>query len=253
MSTIRTISAGLSLLIIVLSSGFAQADPFVNPPELNHPDWVTPFPYQRNILVGYDTDPHQWPDHVTSPAPDERKALTPDVVHHEGMDDPVLYPSDWLAEDVQPPSAGFTDWLADDTITGTPRQGILVMDGQADSQFTLIWHIDNWDWPREEKHFYAEAEYYTTGNLGIDQLLSSTGQIEVLTADYENLADGWIRWRGWATLVPNPEWEEMINVVTFEDPGIVLMDYMHIATECVPEPTTLALLVLGLTMCLRRR
>ena len=59
------------------------------------------------------------------------------------------------------------------------------------------------------------------------------------------LPDGWVRWTSWATLVPNPEWEEMTNVVTFEDPGMMLIDHMHIATECVPEPSTFALLGTG--------
>lgn len=225
----------------------AQADPFVNPPELNHPDWVTPFPYQRNIMVGFDTDPHFWPDHITSPTPDARKALTPLVVHHEGTDDAQLYPSDWLGGEVQPPTGGYTSWLDTDTVTGTDRQGILVMNAdEPDTTFTLVWHIDNWDRPWEEKHFFVEAEYYGTGNLGKDELISSSGQIEVLTPHYEALPDGWARWSSWATLVPNPEWEEMVNTVTFEESGMLLLDYMHIATECVvPEPSTFALLGVG--------
>jgi hypothetical protein len=231
-----------AIVALLAAAGVAKAEPFVNTPELTHPDWVTPFPYQRNILVGFDTDPHQWPDHISSPTPDQRKALTPSVVHHEGTDDEQLYPSDWLGGDVQPPTAGSTSWLDTDSVTGTLRQGILVMDGAAGSTFTLVWHIDNWKRPFVQKHFFVEAEYYTTGNLGLDELISSSGQVEVLAPHYQELPDGWIRWYSWATLVPNPVWEEMVNTVTFEEPGMLLVDYMHIATECVPEPSTFALL-----------
>ncbi len=242
-----------AIMCFILIAGVGWADPFINPPELNHPDWVTPFPYQRNIMVGFDTDPHYWPDHVTSPTPDARKALTPMVVHHEGTDDAQLYPSDWLSGDVQG-TGGYTGWMATDTLTGTDRQGILSLDApNANTTFTLTWHIDNWDRPWEEKHFFVEAEYYTTGNLGMDELISSTGQIEVLDSHYQLLPDGWVRWYSWATLTPNPVWEEMVNTITFETPGTMLMDYMHIATECVPEPSTLLLLGMGSFLLRRRR
>lgn len=244
-TNIRAVAVLGAVVALLAAGGVAKAETFFNLPESNHPDWVTPFPYQRNIMVGFDTDPHSWPDHITSPTLGERKALTPSVVHHEGIDDDRLYASDWLGGDVQPPTGGSTLWLATDTETGTNRQGIFVMDGNAGSTFTLVWHIDNWDLPREEKHFFVEAEYYTTSNVGLDELISSSGQIEVLAPHYETLPSGWVRWYSWATLTPNPEWEEMVNTVTFEDPGKLLLDYMHIATECVPEPSTCVLLGTG--------
>ena len=37
----------------------------------------------------------------------------------------------------------------------------------------------------------------------------------------------------------------MANTVIFENPGMLLLDYMHIATEWVPEPCTFALLGAG--------
>ena len=245
-----------AIVALLAAGGVAKAEPFVNPPELNHPNWVTPFPYQRNIMVGFDTDPHFWPDHISSPTPDARKALTPSVVHHEGTDDDQLYPSDWLSGDVQPAGGGITRWLDTDTETGSDRQGILVLEGEAGSTFTLVWHIDNWERPWV-KHFFVEAEFYSTGNLGQDELISSSGQIEVLTGHYEDLPNGWRRWTSWATLEPNPVWEEMVNTIVFENPGMLLIDYMHIATECVPEPSTVTLLGMGavglLTFARRRR
>ena len=106
-TNIKAVAVLAAVVALLAAGGVAKAEPFVNPPELNHPDWVTPFPYQRNILVGFDTDPHFWPDHVSSPTPDERKALTPSVVHHEGTDDDRLYPSDWLGGDVRAAERGY--------------------------------------------------------------------------------------------------------------------------------------------------
>ena len=240
----------------------AEADPFVNPPELNHSDWATVFPYQRNIKIGFETDPHFWPDHTTSPQPGDRKALTPLVVDHEGTDDGQLYESDWLGGHAT--GNGYTGWV--DTDPAYPdRQGMLklaVNAGRGETVISLVWHIDNWDQPREEKHFFAEAEYYTTGNTGQDLLFSSesSGVPVTLTPHTETLDDGWTRWWAEATLVPNPEWEEMVNVVEFAasatDDSYMLIDYMHIATECVPEPSAIVLLgmgVLGLLAWARRR
>ncbi len=122
----RTLKYSMAVAIAVWVVGFCTsvaAAAFINPPELNHPDRGTPFPYQRNILVGFESDPHAWPDPITSPTPDERKAPTPSVVHHEGTDDAVLYSSDWFGGDVQPPNAGSTSWLNTDTWTGTQTQG----------------------------------------------------------------------------------------------------------------------------------
>lgn len=244
-----------TICVILLLAGFlfgsaVQAEPFVNPPEENHPDWVTQFPYQRNIWIGFDTDPHQWPDHETSPSSGDRKAMTPEQVHHEGTDDDDLFRSDWLGGDAT--GSGYTEWIDEDPDSG--RKGLLklaVDEGQGAATITLVWHIDNWDRPSDEKHFFVEAEYYTTGNDGVDTLFSSlTGGTPVeLKPNYADLGDGWWRWWAQGTLKPNPLWEEMHNEVIFSASPLdsyMLIDHMHIATECVPEPGTLTLLVLGL-------
>ncbi|MBN1853408.1 MAG: hypothetical protein JW829_11815, partial [Pirellulales bacterium] len=244
-----------TILLIVVVAAFAwpgttaQADPFVNPPEVNHPKWITDFPYQRNIMVGFDTNPHLWPDHESSPQPDDRKALTPDLIHHEGTEDGTLFRSDWVGGEAT--GNGYTDWI-DTAPEHSGRQGMLklaVDAGMGEAAIHLVWHIDNLDRPWEEKHFFAEAEYFTTGNSGVDKLFSSmsSGTPVTLVPHMEMLTDGWIRWWAEGTLVPNPEWEEMVNVVEFaasSTDSYLLIDYMHIATECVPEPATLGLLTL---------
>ena len=256
----------LMLVAVILTAvAVANAAPFHNPPELNHPDWGTPFPYQRNILVGFDTDPHTWSDHITSPTPGQRVALTPSVIHHEGTDDLQLYPSDWLGGDVTPVGSGFTGWLDIDTVTGSNRQGLLRLEAtQATKEqpvvFTLVWHIDNWDRPWEEKHFFAEAEFWSnvSGTQNTDELFSANDSFLLDdNAIYEELefleGQHWGRWHSWGTLIPNPEYEEMINTVVFTEPGIMLIDYMHIATECVPEPGSMALIGVGLLALMRRK
>lgn len=247
----RVILPIVVVVAVAWSGSPACADPFVNPPEANHPRWVTAFPYQRNIMVGFDTDPHAWPDHPSSPQPGLRKALTPDVVHHEGTDDKDLFKSDWLSGNAT--ENGYTAWI--DTDPAYPgRQGMLKLGADAGAAaITLVWHIDNWDRPWEEKHFFVEAEYFTTGNTGVDELFSSLpgGAPVTLVAHVEPLADGWNRWWAEATLRPNPAWEEMVNTVRFEtspSESFLLIDHMHIATECVPEPTSFLLLLLGVAV-----
>lgn len=265
MKTQLTILLTVAFTVTVLANGVAKADPFHNPLELSHPDWVAPFPYQRNIMVDFGTDPHFWPDHINSPVPDARKALTPLVVHHEGTDDAQLYPSDWLAGDVNPPLDGFTDWLDVDTVTGSNRQGLLKLEAtqasvQQPTVFTLVWHIDNWDRPWEEKHFFAEAEFWSNvaGAQNTDEIVSMDDSYLLNdNAVYEQLefqgGYNWNRWHSWGTLIPNPLYEEMINTIVFMEPGIMLIDYMHIGTECVPEPVTLGLLALDGVALLRRK
>lgn len=248
-----TVAALATLMAVVLAAAPTQAASFNVPPETQHPDWVTSFPYQRNILVDFTTNPSTWPDDPTSPIPGARKDLLPNVsAHHEGWDDPVLYPTDWFAWE------GPLVW-SDTDPTGQGRQGIVGLESSAPDDLDLIWHIDNWDRPWMEKHFFVEAEFYTTDNDGLDQLISSTGQIEILNPNYVVLADGWVRWWSWATLIPNPLYEEMINTISLNPqqvPGAVYVDYFHIATECVPAPSIgaggLALLS-GLGLMRRRR
>ena len=230
---------------------------FNDPPEDNHPDWETVFPYQRNIFIGFDTDPHDWPRGDGEPA--GSVDLTQDTVHHEGWDDPELYPSDWLDGSVT--GNGYTDWVDTDP-SHTNRQGLLklaVDAGEGGSTITLVWHIDNWNRLSDSKHFFVEAEYYTTGNTGVDELFSSVASSlpVTLTPHTTSLSGGWTRWWAEGTLLPNPEWEEMRNTVTFEgsatQDSYLLLDYMHIATECVPEPGSLWLLALGGAAVLMRR
>jgi hypothetical protein len=236
----------------------ARAAAFFNPPEVNHPNWVTDSPYQRNIFVGFDTDPETWADHPTSPTLGKRKALKSEA-DYAGTDDALLWDSDWLSGGVT--DNGYIDWISVDPVSG--RQGLLKLAVDADdvgSTLNLVWHIDNWD-RSGEKHFFVEAEYYTTGNKGLDLLLPPNildGSI-LLEPHVQDLGDGWHRWWAQGTLKPNPIWEEMHNTIQFEassTDSYMLIDYMHIATECVvPEPATFVMWLTGLAMlgvCRRR-
>ena len=43
--------------------------------------------------------------------------------------------------------------------------------------------------------------------------------MEVLRPQYEPLEGGWVRWSSCATLVPNPEYEQMVNTIIFGTPS----------------------------------
>lgn len=246
-------------IVLLFAVAAARAAPFVHPPELPSPTvgpiWQGAFPYQRNILVDFTTDPATWPDDPTSVVIGGRKDLIDGVSSHlQGTDDPVLYPSDWFEWE------GPLVWHDQDPTGSSMRQGIVgINDPTGTESLLLTWHIDNWDRPSQEKHFYVEAEYYSTGNGGQDLLTSSLGDVVVLQQHNEVLSDGWILWRSWAVLRPNPEWEEMTNSVDFlqQGPGDnqLYVDYFHIATECtIPIPAALALApAAGLVLCRRGR
>src|SRR5208337_3611901 len=70
--------------LFALMITMAQADQFINPPEIFAPVWYTAFPYQRNIDMGFSVYP------VSSPG-----SGIPGAVY-EGTLDPYLLGSDYV-------------------------------------------------------------------------------------------------------------------------------------------------------------
>jgi len=242
----------VTIACLALSVSTAAASPFNNPPETNDmiPDggWVGTFPYQRNVLIDFATNPATWPDDANDPT---RRELIPETNYHlEGDDDGDLYPSDWFDW------SGQLGWYDDDP-TQSGRQGLIGFINQEASVFTITLHLDNWPEIEPFKYVYLEMDIYRDGMgdwIGWTEAPSPSVVGSELGTETD-LGGGWSRFNVWVPIELNPPWEEItINVHSSEfATGSVLIDYIHVATECVPEPLTASMLLLGGTLLAVRR
>ena len=263
-------------VLLVLNVSLVCAETFINPPEtatiIPAGGWTSAFPdYQRNVMIDFATDPNTWPVDPNEPT---AKDLVPQWEANsnydlEGMDDPILYPSDWFSW------TGDLQWVDTFPDPGFPdRQGLIGVVNQTGAgvsdpwTFSLTLHLDNWDRPFQEKHIWVELELLMDpAGLGEDPAADVTTPPPSVPTDgaeppFEPLPNGWIRQNYWVQVEPNPPWEELtMSFVGHPDPtvpGTVLIDYVHVATECVvPEPTTfvylLGLGLVGLVVWRRRK
>ena len=252
MRKVLTIFALFGVLVFAV---VAQASPFPDgyKPEENVPGWVTQFPYQRNILLDFSVDPQCSPGSGIPGA------------DYEGTDDSVLLDTDFVSfdpwdgsDDVEyyqtaPDGSGRTGLVGVPVNTGFPFQapkGILNI------------HIDNWDRAEPyEKHIWitlvAKGNTSDMGWSGFPNLEASTEGPPYFDSygdgPIEDLGDGWFKRSYWGVIKPNPLWEEFNFYFQSDSESAVLLDSVHIATECVPEPATLCLLGLGGLMLRRRK
>jgi len=229
----------LAALVLLASGSQALASVFINPPETDPlaTGWQSPFPYQRNVLLDFATDPATWDDD-----PVQGKDLIPGVnADMEGTLDPALYPSDWFR------LSGDISWV----------NGALVVSGVNQSA-QIAWHMDNLPPPGDHKNIWEEVVYRATGEWEDEAyVIPSSGEWELLGEREELLGIGdWTVYNAFEEIRPNPDGETFIwNIFTDDDGGTVTIDSWHIATECVPEPATGALFMLGLAglAVIRRR
>jgi hypothetical protein len=241
----NAMKAVLLTSLFALMAMVAQADPFLNPPETYAPVWYTPFPYQRNIDMGFGTSP------VATANPNG----IPGAVY-EGTLDPSLWPSDYVL------LTGSVSWYG--TISGITQTGLIGIDNRGGSSTltgTATFHIDKVDDNLPLKDVWLEALSITGGtgggyatqvfdpNNNLFNYLGNRGGVNMITTyNGDTVADG-----EWQTS-PNPVYETVKLTFSVPAGGYELIDQYHIATECVPEPATFSLLALGgLALLWRRR
>jgi hypothetical protein len=229
----RLLTVLFVLGILLGTTDFAAATPFRYPPE-NGDDWITSFPYQRNITWDFDKDPTLTPStYPNDPAYD---------VRYEGYDDQYLWMSDYVA------FTGGVEYFADLTAIGIDNSN-----GQETTTGYAVFHIDNWDRPGV-KHIWWEAEIERTPpyESRVTPVLYAQGISWGLSWSYE---DGLMY--GGHALPVNPPWENFYLKITACPGEAVYVDEFHIATECVhtPAPGAIWLGGLGVSLVgwLRRR
>lgn len=223
----QLLSCALVALFALAIAPAAWGAPFDAPPESNpNITWQTSFPYQRNILLDFNVDP-RGPAGSGIPGAD-----------YEGYDDPVLWDSDYVE------FTGDVTWNAALGAVG-------IFDATAASSGTIVVHIDNWvrDWP--VKHLYDEFVFKFEGAAGSIYQQSLGLPAGYAEGEYWGDAsfpftagvDEWVHY--WTEIERNPPWENKIISMSIGAGGSVYVKSLHVATECVPEPTSLALLAVG--------
>ena len=263
----RVLALTMGLVFLASALGRAGVFEFHHPPDAAPPApadwWVTPFPYQRNVVIGFSTDPHTWPiDPDPAPVPPgAAKDLVPGVNYQvNGTHDPQLHDSDWFYwEGTSDP-----EWIDVDPDSG--RQGLFGITGGLDQSVALVWKLDNLPYATHVKHVWVEMEYFVGGSGGWSAALLSdppspiqivTGQIEELDVDPAT-GDGWYRLYGGFEIEQNPLYEFLALELTTDplEGGALVIDYIHVATECVgtaiPEPGPAVLIALSLLGLVRR-
>jgi hypothetical protein len=221
------------LLAICLIPLCVSAMEFDNPPKSIWPEWHTSFPYQRNIYVDFNTDPAGGPYSTGIPGAD-----------YEGWADPDLWDTDFIS---------YTGDVIYDKLN--ERMGAEAIGGAASGSGII--HIDNLDNLDNYKNFWIEVHLDVSNPAELQSWLSwqfifDDGAEYILdwAPDEEHMAIyDWNAPYGivtWGTIYPNPLWEEIQFTFNIPENGWAWIYDVHIATECVPIPSTVWIFGAGL-------
>jgi hypothetical protein len=233
------------LALLLGAVGPANADTFVNPPEVYwNPPWWSTFPYQRNIYWNFNVNP------VGGPSP----SGTPGAVY-EGSFDPSLMSSDTFALSGAATYYPLVTVFNPDTSaydTYTDAIGIVNNTASAVTGVLDI-HLDNLPPTPREKDIYWEDTGASNGaSATLTAVVGDTVYPSTLVT-VSQIGTSPELWREDLGIVvtPNPDAEDVVVNYTVQPGGYDLITTLHIATEC-PEPSTIALLGIGALGLLRR-
>mgnify|MGYP000850942968 CR=1 FL=1 len=223
-------------LLGVVVASLVWASPFEWAPE-NYQPWMSDFPYQRNVDLTFQVPPVRVPN--GSPVPGIPGA------HYEGTADPVLMFSDFVV------FLGDFRWY--DSLSGFPFQGMIGIDnrgGNLPKGGSVVIHLDNFPIPNTEKRIWIEWDFLiSAANVPLAFYIGdSNGNLPVdeWSSRIRTTQEGLSRQNLWYVLKPNPLWEEITILFPFVPPGgYVLIDRFHVATECIPEPASGLIAVVG--------
>lgn len=257
----------VTLLIVLLSVSVVWAEPFANPPEASGYDWDTEFPYQRNALIDFNTDPSTW---RADPNNTDAWDLVPPIngvlngngaaynYHLEGIYDLTLYESDWL--EVEVVSGSGPIWYDHDPTLNGVNSSVAsgyfgLYDAPEATNWVMTWHLDNLPDERDYKRIWQELDIYFGGQSAFATFSLSSPGVSTIEFVGDTPFDEWATWNLYGEIVPNVEWEELSIGVSLGQGSTFLLDEWHTATECTPEPVSALLLLAGapIALALRRR
>lgn len=218
----------------IVVASLVWASPFEWAPE-DHKPWMSDFPYQRNVDLTFEISPIGGPNG------------SPGILgaHYEGTADPILMVSD------------FVNFLGDftwyDSLSGFPYQGLIGIDnrnGNLPKGGSVVIHLDNFPIANTEKRIWIEWDFLiSAANVPLAFYIGDSNgnlPVEQWASEIRTTQDGLSRQNLWYVLKPNPLWEEISILFPFVPPGgYVLIDRFHVATECIPEPASGLIALVG--------
>ena len=240
------------VLIMMLGCAYGWAEPFENPPEASGLDWSTSFPYQRNALIDFGSDPVAWGADAKNPNALE---LYPGngvvngnnnlhVINYdlEGTYDLTLYESDWF--DIEVRSGAGPTWYANDPF-GSGRAGVYgVYQPSEPTSWRMTWHLDNLPDARDYKRVWQEYDVWFGGGIATATFSVVLPNTRMQFAG-EILLNQWDTWNLWSEASPNAIAEDLRIDLEMGQGSSFLLDDWHVATECTPEPVSALLLLAG--------